>query len=284
MKRLRRCCAALLLALAGLLSGLSGPSAHAAGVELRDASGELCTVPSTRYIRARELNTVGQWVYAYCTTRFDVLYAYRLLPYYAISQPWVFWANAADFGLSGTPLQVPYVAEAEGGSDVYTTALRLDLYRAIVADADRPQRPAWAVSASAISTTRPTYPYTGGVRGTASNGRVASGTRCDCAVRSVEGAVVYCGVPASPLVVTQSVAVCTRVAAPVSAPVSGSGLSPIAAPLSSAAGPALLAVAPPPAYPLAEPIAPVIPPVIAPAEPTQPVAPPPAALVAGVAR
>lgn len=262
MSTTRRILAAALLALAVL-------PAHA---QLRDKDGEPCTVPGIDYIRATELNTVGQWVYFYCVTRFEVLYSYRLLPAYAISQPWVFWAAAHELGLApDVALQVPYVAEGE----VATDALKADMLRAIVLDAHRPPAPRWVVGASAVSTTRPTYPYVDGVRGTVSNGRIAAGTQCDCATRSVAGSAVYCAVPPAAVgggtavgaIAPVRVAVCTAAPAPISAPPAAADTR-VAPPEIAAATPA--PQAPPPVFARAEPLRfepppAVIPPVVAPA-------------------
>lgn len=62
--------------------------------------------------------------------------------------------------------------------------------------ADMPQepKPVWRVAPNSTYATRPAYPISAGVRGTISNGRATVGAECDCAVRSVEGSSVYCGV------------------------------------------------------------------------------------------
>lgn len=58
--------------------------------------------------------------------------------------------------------------------------------------AARPPGPVWIVAPNGVSTTRPAYPITNGVRSTASTGRATVGATCDCAVRSVEGSSSYC--------------------------------------------------------------------------------------------
>lgn len=208
-KTSRGLAAALLLLLASL---------PALAADVRAADGEVCTTTSLDWVRAGEVNGLGHWSYRFCVTRFEVLFTYRLLPWYAISQPWVYWAQAMEAGAAPADmvLQVPYVAEG----DPTTDALKFDMLRDVMQNIYRPSTPRWAVAANGLVTTRPTYPYVAGVRGTASNGRVNVGAACDCAMRSVEGSAVYCGVrPSSAVALAASVAVCQPLPPSVPAPI-----------------------------------------------------------------
>lgn len=52
----------------------------------------------------------------------------------------------------------------------------------------------WVVAPNGTLFTRPTYSYTGGVRGKVSNGTVNVGTACNCIVRFIERSQAYCSV------------------------------------------------------------------------------------------
>jgi len=56
----------------------------------------------------------------------------------------------------------------------------------------RPPGPVWIVAPNGTAATRPAYPIVNGVRGATSTGRAEVRATCDCKVRSVEGASVYC--------------------------------------------------------------------------------------------
>lgn len=172
---MKRIIVALLFAIAML------PAAHAR---------EICKPAGPQYIRAVQHGPGNNWfVWWWCdhlsydwttlipsdytSERLEASFAYLngLNPGYMDGPPW-------------RPADDPMIVEMAAAAFTFAGA-----------DTNRPPAPPpelWLVGATGKSTTRPTYPVVGGVRGKTSDGRATIGTPCDCSKPIVEGKTTYC--------------------------------------------------------------------------------------------